>query len=199
GYISPEPRAEFFQYMDAANIDLKGFNADFYQKLCAGELDVVLETLIYLKQSTRVHVEITNLIIPGANDSEKELRAMCEWILTELGPDVPLHFTAFHPDFKMTDIASTPPGTLRRARNIALETGIHHCYTGNVHSFADQSTYCHACKELLIGRDWYQLSEYHLDEQGRCSYCGTVCPGVFESAPGRQGPHRVPVRLQAAF
>ena len=195
GYINEEPRREFYRYMDAANVDLKGFTEAFYQKLCAGELQPVLETLLYLKHETDVWFEITNLIIPGWNDSEAELQAMTQWVVENLGPDVPMHFTAFHPDYKMRNVPPTPPDTLNRARQIALTNGVRHAYTGNVHDKRGQSTYCHACGNLLIGRNWYVLSEWGLDKDGRCQQCHTPCPGVFDSHPGSWGARRLPVSI----
>src|SRR5689334_4498774 len=155
GYISPEPRVEFFRHMDAANIDLKGFTEDFYKNLCSAQLGAVLETLEYLKRETDVWFEITTLLIPGENDSTSEVEALSAWVMEHLGPDVPLHFTAFHPDWKMLDKPPTPPATLRTARAIARAAGLHHVYIGNVHDPEGDSTYCQACGAMLIGRDWY--------------------------------------------
>jgi pyruvate formate lyase activating enzyme len=195
GYVCEEPRREFFRHMDAANVDLKAFSEGFYHKLCTAHLEPVLETLVYLKHETGVWLEITTLLIPGENDSEREITALSEWVLEHLGADVPLHFTAFHPDFKMLDHTATKPESLRRARLIARRTGLHHVYTGNVHDAAGQSTYCAGCGRCLIGRDWYTLSDWNLDPAGRCRSCGTACPGVFEDSPGDWGPRRRPVRL----
>jgi len=197
GYICDEPRRELYAWMDAANIDLKGFTESFYRKLCTGHLDPVLETLEYLVHETPVWVEITTLLIPGQNDAPQELRALSDWVLEHLGPDVPLHFTAFHPDFRMRDVPPTPPATLRRARELARERGLHHVYTGNVHDAEGQSTYCSGCDRVLIGREGYVLSAWNLTEDGRCRFCGTPCPGVFEARPGSWGPRRLPVRLAA--
>jgi pyruvate formate lyase activating enzyme len=195
GYVTPEPRREFYRFMDAANVDLKGFTERFYAKICVGRLAPVLETLVYLKKETRVWFEITTLLIPGENDSEKEIEEMTGWIMQNLGPDVPLHFTAFHPDWKMLDKPPTPPATLTRARGIALKNGLRYVYTGNVHDEAGGSTYCHGCGAVLIGRDWYRLTAWALDREGRCLKCKTACPGVFEERPGDWGPKRLPVRL----
>ena len=194
-YIHEQPRRDFYAHMDAANIDLKGFNETFYQKLCAGSLAPVLDTLLYLKHETDVWFEITNLLIPGENDSNAELEAMTRWVVDELGPDVPLHFTAFHPDYKMLDIPPTPPITLSRARRIALDNGVRHAYTGNVHDEDGGSTYCHQCGKKLIGRNWYVLGEWNLDENGRCRSCHTPCAGHFDPQPGDWGSRRQPVRL----
>ena len=196
GYICPQPRVEFFSYIDAANIDLKAFNEDFYVKLTGAHLQPVLDTLIYLKHETRVWFEITTLLIPGKNDSDAELQAMCQWIAEKLGCDVPLHFTAFHPDWKMRDIPATPASTLSRARHIAMEHGLRYVYTGNVHDPAGSSSYCHHCGAKLIGRDWYVLSEWGLDASGHCQHCGTACAGIFSAQPGTWGAHRQPIRLK---
>ncbi|HET7370882.1 MAG TPA: AmmeMemoRadiSam system radical SAM enzyme, partial [Gammaproteobacteria bacterium] len=144
-----------------------------------------------------VWFEITTLLIPGENDSDAELNAMMQWIAEKLGPDVPLHFTAFHPDWKMRDIPATPPATLTRARRIALDNGLRYAYTGNVHDNAGGSTWCHHCGALLIERDWYQLGEWGLSADGHCLACGTRMAGVTDGAPGRWGRKRVPVRLSA--
>jgi pyruvate formate lyase activating enzyme len=195
GYVCPEPRAEFYRYMDAANVDLKAFSEQFYYKLTGGHLEPVLDTLKYLKHETDVWFELTTLLIPGENDSEAELQAMSQWVVENLGPDVPMHFSAFHPDWKMQDHPSTPPATLRLARQIALNNGVRYAYVGNVHDPAGDSTYCHHCGALLIGRDWYELSEWHLTPDGRCEACGSPCAGVFEPRPGDWGAKRLPVRL----
>lgn len=195
GYICPEPRADFFQSIDAANIDLKAFTESFYRDLCSSNLAPVLETLVYLKHDTDVWVEITTLLIPGENDSDRELNAECAWIAENLGPDVPLHFSAFHPDWKMRDKPNTPPDTLMRARAVAHGHGLRYVYLGNIHSHEGSSTYCHGCGEILIGRDWYELSDWGLGEDACCVHCGTACPGVFDSKPGTWGRKRQPVRL----
>jgi pyruvate formate lyase activating enzyme len=196
GEICPEPRAELYRHMDAANVDLKGFTDRFYRKICGGELAPVLDTLRYLKHETDVWFEITNLVIPGENDGDEEFDAMTRWIAEHLGPDVPLHFTAFHPDYKMLETPPTPPATLSRARRIALANGLHHVYTGNVHDRDGGSTWCHHCGQRLIGRDWYVLSEWNLTPEGACNACGTPCAGVFDGPPGSWGARRVPVRLR---
>ncbi|MEJ2142448.1 MAG: AmmeMemoRadiSam system radical SAM enzyme, partial [Gammaproteobacteria bacterium] len=196
GYVSPEPREEFYKYMDAANVDLKGFTEDFYYKLTGGHLEPVLETLKYIKHETDVWLEITTLLIPGKNDSDEEIENLTQWIVEELGPDVPLHFSAFHPDYKMMDVPPTPASTLTRARSIALKNGIHYSYTGNVHDIEGDTTFCHSCGEKLIGRDWYVLTDWNLGPDGKCKNCGTVCAGVFEEKPGTWGAKRQPVRLK---
>ena len=195
GYVCAAPRKEFYAAMNAANVDLKGFTNRFYRTITGGELQPVLDTLMYLKHETDVWFEITTLLIPGQNDSDAELHKLTQWVVNELGPDVPLHFTAFHPDWKMQDIPPTPPATLTRARNIAMENGVHYAYTGNVHDKAGASTYCHGCKNRVIGRDWYALSDWQLDAQGGCKHCGTTLPGVFEAHAGDWGARRQPVRL----
>jgi len=194
GYICPEPRREFYRYMDAANVDLKAFTERFYREITVSHLEPVLDTLRYLKHETDVWFEITTLLIPGENDSDAELEAMTQWVVTELGPDVPMHFTAFHPDYRMLDIPRTPASTLTRARQIALKNGIRYAYTGNVHDERGGSTYCHQCGERLIGRDWYRMTAWNLLD-GRCRKCGATCAGVFEERPGDWGPQRRPVRL----
>lgn len=195
GYMCAEPRAELYQHMDAANIDLKAFTERFYRKLTGSSLAAVLETLKYLKHETGVWLEITTLLIPGHNDDSRELDALSRWVCDELGPDVPLHFTAFHPDFKLRDAPSTPPQTLTRARHIALANGLRYVYTGNVHDVDGGSTYCHGCGQRLIGRDWYELSTWNLTATGCCRFCGTRLPGIFEREPGDWGRRRVPVAL----
>jgi len=196
GYISPEPRIEFFRHMDAANIDLKGFTEGFYKNLCSGKLAPVLETLEYLKHETDVWFEITTLLIPSENDSAAEIEAECAWVIDRLGPDVPLHFTAFHPDWKLMDALPTPAETLRMARRIAMNAGIRYVYTGNVHDPLGQATHCHACGTVLIGRDQYDITAWNLSADGRCAVCDTRCHGVFEAAAGRWGQRRQPVRLR---
>jgi pyruvate formate lyase activating enzyme len=195
GEILPAPREEFFSHMDAANIDLKAFTEDFYKRLCGGELQPVLDTLEYLAQETDVWIELTTLLIPGENDSEAEINEMTRWVVEELGPDVPMHFTAFHPDFKMKDLPPTPPETLSRARRVALDNGVRYAYTGNVVDPEGGSTYCHGCGELLIGRDWYRLSTWNLDDDGKCLKCGTQCAGRFSGPPGTWGARRLPVQI----
>jgi pyruvate formate lyase activating enzyme len=194
GYVNPGPREEMYAWMDAANVDLKAFTEEFYRTICLGHLEPVKETLVWLRRETRVWLEITTLLIPGHNDSDAEVTKLSEWIGAALGPDVPLHFTAFHPDFRMLDVPPTPPATLSRARAIARAAGLRYVYTGNVHDEAGQSTSCAACGELLVGRDWYELTAWHL-RSGRCSSCGAPLPGVFEDQAGRWGSRRRPVRL----
>jgi pyruvate formate lyase activating enzyme len=195
GYMCEEPRKELYAWMDAANVDLKAFSEDFYHRLCGGHLQPVLDTLVYLRRETSVWVETTTLLIPGENDSDAEIDAMTRWVVEHLGADVPMHFTAFHPDWKMLDTPPTPHATLTRARDIARRNGVHHAYVGNVHDRAAESTYCHRCGQVLIGRDWYVLSAWNLTADGRCNACGTPCAGVFEGEPGRWGARRQPVRL----
>jgi pyruvate formate lyase activating enzyme len=199
GYVCDEPRRQLFAHMDAANVDLKAFTEDFYRHTCGGHLGTVLETLLYLRHETDVWFEITNLLIPGRNDSDGEIDAMTAWIVEHLGADVPVHFTAFHPDFKMRDTPPTPPATLTRAREIAVRNGVRYAYTGNVHDSDGASTYCTGCGERVIERDWYLLGEYALDDDGTCRRCGTRIPGRFAGPPGDWGPHRVPVRMAGTF
>ncbi len=200
GYVCAEPRTEFYAHMDAANVDLKAFTEDFYEKVTLTELAPVLETLRYLAHETDVWFELTTLLIPGRNDSDTEIDAMTAWVVDELGPHVPMHFTAFHPDYKMLDIPATPPATLARARQIAMRNGVRYAYTGNVHDESGGSTYCHECGERLIGRDWYELTGWNLDQghdagAGACANCGATCAGVFESEPGDWGRRRRPIRI----
>ena len=197
GEICEAPRREFYQYMDAANVDLKAFTQDFYWKICKGDLQTVLDTLTYLKRETSVWFEITTLLIPGKNDSDDELKAMSEWIMKELGPDVPLHFSAFHPDYRMLDVPPTPPETLKRARAIARNAGIHHVYVGNIHDEEGSSTYCSGCGEKLIGRDWYVMTKWNLAANGSCRKCGAGLPGRLEAKPGTWGARRQMVNMRA--
>lgn len=196
GYINDAPRREFFPWMDAVNIDLKAFTARFYEQVCGASLENVKETIIYLVKETGVWVELTTLLIPGENDSPSEVDALSQWVCNALGPDVPLHFTAFHPDYMMKNIPPTPPGTLTRSRKIARNNGLRYVYTGNVHDEAGSSTYCHCCGKRVIGRDWYRMTDWQLSEDGRCRYCNTQCAGRFAGPPGCWGGHRQPVRLQ---
>jgi pyruvate formate lyase activating enzyme len=198
GYMNDAPRREFYHHMDAANVDLKGFTEDFYRRICAGHLQPVLDTLEYLKHETDVWFEITNLMIPGLNDSPEETDAMTRWVVEHLGDDVPMHFTAFHPDWKMLDRPPTPPETLTLARRIARDNGVRYAYTGNVHDVEGQSTLCHSCGNVLIERDWYELGTWALGGDGRCSRCGERCAGVFEARPGGWGARRLPVSLAGA-
>lgn len=198
GYVSAEPRAELFAHMDAANIDLKAFTDRFYRKVTGGQLAPVLETLEYLVRETDVWVEITTLLIPGENDSNAEVDAMTSWVADRLGVSVPMHFTAFHPDWKMRNTPRTPSATLTRAREIALANGLRYAYTGNVHDPTGGTTVCHACDTPLIARDWYVLHDWRLDGQGQCQQCGEACAGVFEGPPGNWGAKRLPVRLARA-
>ena len=197
GYVAPEPRIELFRHMDAANIDLKGFTEGFYKNLCSGKLAPVLETLEYLEHETDVWFEITTLLIPGENDAPAEIEAQSEWLMEHLGPDVPLHFSAFHPDWKMLDTPATPPQTLCTARRIARQAGLRYVYTGNIHDPAGQSTYCPACDATLIGRDWYELTAWNISPDGRCAECGTPCAGVFDGAPGHWGRRRQSISVRA--
>jgi pyruvate formate lyase activating enzyme len=195
GYICEAPRRELYEHVDAANIDLKGFTDDFYRHVAMGSLEPVLETLEYLVHETDVWVEVTTLLIPGHNDSDDELHRMTQWIGEHLGTDVPLHFSAFHPDYKMRDVAATPPATLSRARRIAMENGLRYVYTGNVHDREGGATICPECAEKVVERDWYTLLGWKVTGDGRCRSCGTAIAGVFDGAPGEWGARRVPVRL----
>ena len=194
GYINEKPREEFFSFIDAVNVDLKAFSDEFYQKITGGYLRPVLETLLYLK-TTKVWFEITTLLIPGKNDSEKELHKMTEWIVDNLGVSIPLHFTAFHPDWKMMDVSHTPHHTLLKACKIAKDTGMHYVYAGNVHDMQNSSTYCHNCNNILIERNWYELGKWNLNNYGQCTHCLTQCEGYFEKSPGSWGRKRLPVAI----
>ncbi len=195
GYICPDARRELYAQMDAANIDLKAFTEDFYSKICFGHLEPVLDTLRYLRFETTVWFEITTLLIPGHNDGDEEIDALSRWVARELGTDVPLHFTAFHPDFKMRDVPPTPPATLARARDLARRNGLQYVYTGNVHDRAGGITYCPGCGTPVVERDWYVLRAYRLDDEGRCGRCGTAVPGRYDGPAGRWGARRLPVVL----
>lgn len=196
GYITPEAREPFFEFMDAANVDLKAFTEDFYHKVTYSHLEPVLETLVYLKRETDVWFELTNLLIPDLNDSSGELRKMCGWVLEHLGDAVPMHFTAFHPDFRMMDRSRTDPSLLIRAQEIAWAEGIRYAYVGNVHDRQRQSTFCHRCKHLLVDRNWYELGDYQIDSQGRCAQCQQEIPGRFGETCGRWGAKRQPIRIE---
>lgn len=195
GYITPQARGDFYRHIDAANVDLKGFTEGFYRNLCGGRLADVLDTLVWLRHETSVWLEITTLLIPGENDGDAELGALASWIAAELGVDVPLHFSAFHPDWRMRDTPATPPETLTRARAIAMGRGLRYVYTGNVHDPACGSTWCHGCGALLIERDWYELGRWGIDAHGRCARCHTPAAGVWEPAAGTWGRKRQPVRF----
>ncbi|HET6668313.1 MAG TPA: AmmeMemoRadiSam system radical SAM enzyme [Intrasporangium sp.] len=197
GFMCPAPRREFYRHMDAANVDLKAFTEEFYHRVCAAHLDDVLDTLTYLRHETDVWFEITTLLIPGRNDSDEEIDAETRWILAELGPDVPLHFTAFHPDYKMRDVPPTPATTLRRAREIALGNGLRFVYTGNIHDADGGTTYCSCCRAPVVVRDWYDIRSYWLGPHGECTSCGTVTPGVFDGPAGSWGRRRLPVHVGA--
>ena len=183
GYIGQEARKEFFRHMDAANVDLKGFTEDFYHRICSAHLQPVLDTLLYLHNETNVWTEITCLLIPGENDSEDEIDRMTAWLVEHLGPSVPVHFTAFHPDWKMLDVPPTPASTLYTARTIALRNGLRYAYVGNVFAPPECSTFCHNCGSMLIGREWFDITTWNLTGDGHCRTCGTVCSGVFEGQP----------------
>jgi pyruvate formate lyase activating enzyme len=195
GYMHAEPRRAFYEKMDAANVDLKAFTDGFYEKLTLSELKPVLETLEYLAHETKVWLEVTTLLIPGLNDGEAEVKALSEWMVEHLGPHVPLHFSAFHPDFKMTDIAPTPPSTLSRARRQARGAGLKYVYTGNVHDVAGDTTSCARCGETLIVRDWYDILEYRLTPKGACPKCAAPLAGHFAETAGTFGRQRLPVAI----
>jgi len=196
GEICEEPRREFFSAIDAANVDLKAFSERFYRDLCGSSLQPVLETIKYVKNETDVWLELTTLIIPGENDSHGEIDEMTAWVVEELGPNVPMHFSAFHPSWKMMDYPATPGAILDMAREVAMKNGVRYAYTGNVNDAQGGSTYCHGCGKTLIRRNWYTLSEWNLTADGRCRFCGEKCAGVFDSVgPGTWGAKRMPIRL----
>lgn len=196
GYMHPEPRREFFSVIDAANVDLKAFTEDFYEGIAFAHLQPVLETLEYLVRETKVWLEITTLLIPGLNDSEAEVAQLVQWVASALGPNIPLHFSAFHPDFKMRDIPATPPQTLRRARRQAIEAGLRYVYIGNVHDSEGDTTFCPTCRGALIVRDWYEILEYHLTAKGTCPTCDTHIAGCFEAHAGHWGRRRQGVVME---
>lgn len=196
GYVRDEPRRRLFEVMDAANVDLKGFTESFYERHAAGSLKPVLETLLHLVHETHVWTEITTLLIPGENDGDAEIAAMSRWIRDELGPQVPLHFSAFHPDWRMLHVPETPKRTLDRARHIALETGLRHVYIGNVRDPGRQATICPTCGTRVIGRDWHEITEWRLDAHGGCLACGTPLAGVFDGPAGTWGRKRLPIDIE---
>lgn len=178
GYIDKEARKDVYKYIDAANVDLKAFTEQFYHKITFSHLNDILDTLYWLKHETEIWFEITTLLIPDENDSPEEIQQMCDWILENLGDQVPIHFTAFHPDFKMLDKTRTPTSTLNMARNIALNSGIKYVYVGNIHNLEGQTTYCQNCKEPLIIRDWHSVIDIKLKD-GKCWKCNTKIAGRF--------------------
>lgn len=195
GYISPGAREFFFRNIDAANVDLKSFSNEFYRSHCSGDLQTILDTLLYIHHETDIWLELTTLLIPGENDSDREIHAITNWVVEQLGSDVPMHFSAFHPAWKMLDTPATPTSSLKRARSIALENGVNYAYTGNARNPEGDSTWCANCGKLLISRDWYQLGEWNLNADGECKFCGNRCAGVFEEKPGTWGARRLPIRM----
>ncbi|MGF1700333.1 AmmeMemoRadiSam system radical SAM enzyme [Photobacterium makurazakiensis] len=195
GYITDQARPDFFRYMDAANIDLKAFTERFYHKICSGHLAPVLDTLLYLRHETEVWFEITTLLIPDENDSSQEIEALCKWVYDHLGADIPIHFSAFHPDFKMMDKTRTPPATVQRAREIAVKNGLNYAYVGNIYDEQGDSTYCPNCKEKVLSRNWYELGDCHLTGQGECKYCGFQLAGRFAAREKAFGRKRIPIKI----
>jgi pyruvate formate lyase activating enzyme len=195
GYVAGAARERLFAHADAANVDLKAFSEAFYRDVCYGRLAPVLETLEWIVAETRVWLEITTLLIPGLNDSDDEIDALTRWVADRLGVAVPLHFTAFHPDWKMRDRPPTPPATLARARAIGLANGLRYVYTGNVHDPVGESTWCHGCGSRLIGRSGYTVTHWALSDEARCRQCGEPCAGILEATPGTWGPRRQPVLI----
>lgn len=197
GYITAEARADFYEYIDAVNVDLKAFTDAFYRSLTFASIEPVLDTLKWLKTETDVWVEVTNLLIPGENDEDEEVEKMCDWMLQNVGHEVPMHFTAFHPDFKMRDKLPTSPETLSRAREIAIQAGVRYAYVGNVLNLAEQSTYCPGCREMVIERDHYTLGKFEIAD-GKCRSCGEQIAGVFENERGEWGRKRLPISISSA-
>jgi pyruvate formate lyase activating enzyme len=189
GYVSPEARREIFAHMDAVNVDLKAFTEAFYAKVTLSHLAPVLDTLEWLARETRVWVEVTNLVIPGLNDDPEETRALSRWIREHMGAEVPLHFSAFHPDFKMLDRPPTPAATLTRARRIAMGEGLRYVYTGNVRDPEGQTTFCPGCGAAVLERDWYAIRAVRLSGN-RCAACGAAIAGVFEGPVAPAGGRR---------
>lgn len=196
GYVQEKARSEFFEHMDAANVDLKSFREDFYKRLTGATLAPVLDTLRYIRKSTKTWLEITTLLVPGENDSDEELNELTQWIHGELGPETPLHFSAFHPDYEMAHHPPTPYATLNRARQIGLSKGLRYVYTGNVHDLEGSTTYCHGCHQALIKRNGFHITQYNLKERERCANCGTSCAGHFDILPGNWGDRRQPVAME---
>jgi pyruvate formate lyase activating enzyme len=199
GYMSQASREEFYRHFDAANVDLKAFSDRFYREMCAGALAPVLDTLVHLRAKTQVWLEVTTLLIPGENDSDGELDQMTRWLATNLGVDVPLHFSAFQPDFRLLEHPATSLSTLRRARDIARGNGLRYVYIGNVRDDDGASTYCSGCGARLIGRVGYEIASWTLTgdgtNDGTCRACGRPCAGVFEGKPGIWGNRRLPVTV----
>ena len=198
GYIRAKPRRDFFAVMDATNVDLKAFTENFYWQQTGAHLNDVLDTLLYLKHETQIWIELTTLLIPGLNDGDAELEALTAWVAEALGPQVPLHFSAFHPDHRLRDVPTTPVATLLRARRIGLQAGLQHVYTGNVHHAEGDTTYCAGCGAVLIERDWYQIKRYRLDALALCPDCGLVLAGHFDDTCSHFGRKRIPVPIRSA-
>jgi pyruvate formate lyase activating enzyme len=195
GYVCQEPAREFFSHMDATNIDLKAFTEDFYKKITGSHLQPVLDTLRYVKKETSTWLEITCLLIPGENDGEAEIDAASKWIMDNLGPDVPVHYSAFFPAWKMLNKPATPKATLTRARKIAMQNGLRYVYTGNVEDTEGSNTYCHNCGKIVIERCGYAIRSYQLTSDGNCKFCDTKCAGIFTDHSGNWGAKRQPVRM----
>lgn len=195
GYMHRRPAREFYAVMDAANVDLKSFSDEFYAKLCGGHLQPVLDLLAYIHHETDCWLEITTLLIPGRNDSAREISALARWVARELGAEVPLHFTAFHPDWKMDDLPRTPTSTLSRARQLAMDAGLYYVYTGNVHDSEGGTTFCPVCAAALIERDGYAIDRYELPDDDCCPHCQTLIAGHFGKFDQPFGARRIPVRL----
>jgi len=195
GYMCEAPRQEFYRHMDAVNLDLKAFTEDFYWRVTGSHIEPILETILYIHQQTKVWMELTTLLIPELNDSPEEIDAMTQWVVEHMGREVPMHFTAFHPDWKMRDRSATAPYSLKRAREIALNNGVRYAYTGNIHDTQGGSTLCPNCGQTMIEREWYIIREYNLTDDGKCRFCGAGCAGIFAGPCGNWGAKRQPVRI----
>lgn len=196
GYITKQARRDFYSVIDAVNIDLKAFTQQFYRKLCFADLHEVLDTIKYVHHETDTWMEITNLVIPQHNDNNDDIKRMCDWIVENLSDQVPVHFTAFHPDYKMLDLPRTSIRTLTTARNIAINAGLKYAYTGNVHDQPGDTTRCGNCGNMLIMRDWYQLKQYNM-KHDKCNKCDHVIPGCFDEQPGNWGNKRTKVKINS--
>jgi len=195
-YMCEGPAREFFGAMDACSVDLKAFSEDFYARITYGHLKPVLDNILAIRRHTHSWLELTTLLIPGLNDSDAELDQMTRWVVDALGPDVPMHFTAFHPDWRMLDRPRTPPSTLKRARIMAMKNGVRYAYSGNILDEETASTYCHQCHHVLVGRVGYDITAWHLTDDGHCRQCGARCAGVFNGPAGDWGTRRLPVDMR---
>jgi len=185
GYITDQARPEFCRVFDAFNVDLKAYSNAFYKNICGATLGPILETLQYIHTHTDAWLEITTLVIPGHNDSDTEIENLSEWIAKNLSPDIPLHLSAFHPDHKMRDTPKTSPVALKRARDIALRSGLRFVYTANIHDIEGDTTFCPNCHKAVIVRDWHTIKTYDLDDTGHCVHCRNLLPGHYQTQVGQ--------------